>query len=664
MQHFYGDDEPFIHLDTSTGPTKKFFGSATDEEMLARGAQVLSKFATTLLLKKVDCTVTSAVPSHKGLRSFTTTAPSWSDEKSIYLNPMVINNLDKTSSIIALRGLGLHEAAHIQFTPRKETKLVREIANAELYRSFNALEDARIEMAYYVQYSNVADWMTGAVLEHALKLSPAELQFQLPLIWGRKYLHNDIRQHFYDIFPLADIRDELCALIDEYIRLDVLDSKNYTRAFEIIHRFDELIKNGAATRPAGCITLPTPEGGMDTFEVPGSEDGWDVVNDGGHSDAHSNGYGKSDSDYSDGISGSGNKKTRKRIVDKITKVADDADNPDPQPTPPSDGQGNPSNQPGSPSNQPGSPDSSKTTPPSSDDSNSNGVSDSGTSKSFTQMAKDALDKIAKDNNKTIDTVRSQLNGRLSLDGKTVPQPKTAIHGDRTPSPASVAAVKQFGDELLELKSLYDPAWNRKVDTGKLNVQRYALGADVEESFDQWDTGREDAVDIECVIALDVSGSMTGVINKAFESMWVVKRAMDKVGASTTVVTYDSVTKTLYSADSLAGASYRVGDWGGGTDPLYAVEYAQSVLSNSERAVKVFIPITDGDWYNDREADEIIKRMRNSGVITALAYIADGNPTTNVNSHNCEAAAVINNVSQLSTLARAMVRLGIDRNLNN
>ena len=195
--------------------------------------------------------------------------------------------------------------------------------------------------------------------------------------------------------------------------------------------------------------------------------------------------------------------------------------------------------------------------------------------------------------------------------------------------------------------------------------------DLDEAFDLWDTGREDVIDIECVIALDVSGSMAYVIENAYQSMWAIKRALDKVGASTTVVTFatEGEERLVYSADEKAELSYRSAGVGGGTQPSKAINYAKYVLANSNRAIKIFIAITDGEWYGEdnKMSEDAIAQLRKGGIITALGMIDSqslehGDVT--INGHGCESIALINDMGQLFTLAKDMVRVGIKRNLLN
>jgi hypothetical protein len=197
-------------------------------------------------------------------------------------------------------------------------------------------------------------------------------------------------------------------------------------------------------------------------------------------------------------------------------------------------------------------------------------------------------------------------------------------------------------------------------------------------FDRWDEGREDVVDIETVILLDNSGSMSWTIESAHDSMWAIKRSMDKIGASTTVLTFADDARMLYSADQKAKVTKSYVGTAGGTSPKQAIDYARYIFANSDRAIKILIVITDGVWYNAEEQDRIIHQLRKAGVITALGYVDESQQWTEerraiygykpgqamtIDGHNAEIVVPLSNGNALLTLAKALVKVGIRRNLD-
>jgi hypothetical protein len=284
-------------------------------------------------------------------------------------------------------------------------------------------------------------------------------------------------------------------------------------------------------------------------------------------------------------------------------------------------------------------------------------------------ARTILDDILKAKSKEIASIIKQYAGETDLQSKQIAQPpRTQRTNMRAVSSKAIEASKSFANELARLKADYDPGWNRKVSQGKLNVQAYGAGADIEECFDEWDMGREDAVDIECVILLDVSPSMGDNIDSAYESMWAMKRALDKVGASTSVVAFSHEAHMLYTADERAGTTMKHAGLGGGTAPLESLKYAKYLLANSSRAVKIAISITDGAWSETDECDKLLRELRRGGVITALAFVESSGGWWGggsvIDSHGCEVAVNVTDTSDLFTLGKHMVKTGVARNLAN
>jgi hypothetical protein len=196
---------------------------------------------------------------------------------------------------------------------------------------------------------------------------------------------------------------------------------------------------------------------------------------------------------------------------------------------------------------------------------------------------------------------------------------------------------------------------------RLHCSRVEL-ADIRESPIHF---REDATDIECIILLDVSGSMSGFEVEAHESMWAIKNALDSIQASTTVVAYSDgsySSRLLYSGNEKADSDMRVIRNLYGTDPYKALQYAKYLLAGSTRAIKLLIVITDGMWNGKvQESNETIIDIRNGGVITTLAYLSPYNQTA-IDGHGCEIVSHVTKPSDLFDLGQAIVEVGINRQL--
>ena len=162
--------------------------------------------------------------------------------------------------------------------------------------------------------------------------------------------------------------------------------------------------------------------------------------------------------------------------------------------------------------------------------------------------------------------------------------------------------------------------------------------------------------------LDRSGSMSGRMGVATESMWAIKHALDTIGASTTVVLYGSQTSLLYSASDEATDKVRYASAGGGTEPVTALQHATNVLADSDRKVKLLLNITDGEWSKAEDANELVSMARRAGVLTALAFISE-RETTDIDAHESELVTAITSTDDLFTLGRELVRVATARNLS-
>ena len=582
---------------------------------LIRMGQVISKFASTLALRNI--TVDTQATHDDGV-------PAWSDSDGIWFNKNEMGDLTDPADVTALKGLSLHEIAHILLTPRTGSNLAKEVQRLNIWRAFNALEDQRIEMFMTKRFGNVADWLTACVAKH-IAGKPEQHSVAFILTHGRKYLPRELRDQIRKMYERPQDVVELASLIDRYIVLNLNDPKNYSTAIAIIIRYDELV-NG--------LTPPVNQQKWGVPSVP-----WDRVSDpSGHE--HRKG-GEWKSSKSKPMSKAEQEKLAQRVAGDVGNDGDPAEGL---------GQGG----------VPGLGDS--------DDSSNPGAGAGSGSNVLTDVAQAILDDVIKRKAKEIANTIRQYNGDIDLTSKKVAPPRRMTWPrNEIPSPSAVSAAKSFGNELMRLKADFDPGWNRRTDVGRLNVQQYMSGAELDECFDEWDNGRADAVDVECVILMDASGSMGELIKPTFESMWAIKRAMDKINASTTVVKFESEVELVYSANERATHVIRSGHAGGGTEVIGALAYAKSVLAESNRAIKICIAITDGYWYDNQKADEVLQQLRRAGVLTALAYIDTGyykSDELTIDSHGCEVAVNITDPRDLFTLGRSLVKAGIQRNLLN
>lgn len=585
-----------------------------------RMLQVVGKFASTLTLRPIKVSLsTEQDPNHMP-------APAWSDADNIWFNDKDMGDLSDVNTVLGIKGLSLHEVAHILLTPRTGSNLAKDVQRESLWRAFNALEDQRIEMMMTKRFGNVADWLSATVLQFIME-EKEQWTLCYPLLHGRKYLPKELRTQVAKLYENPQDVARLGQLIDQYIVLNLADPKNYPVAIDIIREYSRLVE-----------TLPPSQEDTDEW-APAT--GWRRIHDpAGHHE-------RKEGEWKSSKSKPMTKAEQEKLSDKVQQSID-GDTGDDE----SDSAGN----------TPGDGGDDKRNP-----SQGGGVST--TDLSLDGIASAALDKIKQAKSREIAQIMKQYGGDIELtSGKGTTLPKSAGRLESVTIEATKAA-KSFANELEKLRAEFDPGWLRRTESGRLNVQRYVTGTDIDECFDEWDLGREDAVDIEAVILLDTSGSMYENAKGAFESMWAIKRALDKINASTTVVTFDSTSAILYSADERANHKMKWDYAGGSTVPIQGLQYANNVLAQSKRAIKICIVITDGVWDKADTCDKMLREFRRAGVLTALGYIPDSYYVNNgypiqMDSHGCEIAVNISDMAQLFTLARHLVRVGIARNLAN
>ena len=237
-------------------------------------------------------------------------------------------------------------------------------------------------------------------------------------------------------------------------------------------------------------------------------------------------------------------------------------------------------------------------------------------------------------------------------------------GMRDVAPEMRFNTRHFTRVLQELKALHDPAWVSNSSEGRLNARQFLMGADLDQSFDLWDDGQQDASDIECVILLDISGSMYSFLDQAYDAMWGIKRSLDSINASTTVITFGDYSRVLYTADSRATIQKRYSlDGYGATNPLQGLKYARDTFSNSSRAIKLLVTITDGYWFDKQESDAVVAEMRMSGVVTGLLHLLDEyyvkayeqGGDYRIDGHGCDVVKTIDNPHDITDFARQLVQ---------
>ncbi len=569
-------------------------------------------------------------------------APAWSGANDIVLNSRLINDFNNGVSVANLRGLNFHELSHIMFTPRNGSEIVTWVNENKYRNAFNALEDQRIETLFTARFPSTKDWFIVTVLTYFVN-DEATFATSYPLLRGRRYLPLDVRIASREAFAHQDKLDELCEIIDQYRTLVYpLDTEIGKVLIERFHNALDSIKdphgNGQSDGSNGESKSVDYNDLADwEKELIGNaqedKNGTKVLNcPMGHGERPTEGVESSASSRPQPAKQQKRDSERAKQLDKT--IADEAK---------SQSQSNPQSQ-------------------------SKSGDSAGTGKPLKDILTSAIKEIMdkSDVAKEINNIIRVANGLPSLSSKDIQTPIRASFKNVAPDTKTLQASSSFARELERLKAKYDPAWDKYESRGKLNSQRFLRGDELDTVFDTWNEGREDVTEIECVILLDNSGSMSGrKATQAYRAMYAVKHSLDRIGASCSVVVFNSETTLLYGAQEKAGNSIRDCGATGGTEPLYAISYATKLLAESEKPVKLFFAITDGEWSETKECNDEIKKLSRAGVLTALAFIPnDGHdtPLTHEQAHFCNVASIINNPFNLVSMARTIVKNAIARRI--
>lgn len=560
-------------------------------------------------------------------------APAWSDGQTITINAKEINDMD-IETLTQINGLNYHELCHHLYTPRKGTTLVQHVLEKDLMTAFNILEDQRIETLFVARYPSVAPFLV-ATCARWLAENEEEAIGNYLAVRGRRYLPVEIRQGFRDIFAFPELIPNIIDIVDQYRVLAF--PRDYEIAKILIQRLQDEVLNpmglpvGPKTGgPNGCGgRAPVVKGRPE----PGKAQERDAKN-------------------------AGNMGTKESPFVFVPKRQ--------QPNP------NPSNEQSqdAPHYAPKNADeaiairdalteASKSITPGKGHSESHG----GLSTKLNDMLDSAIDDVL-NNKDVIADVKAKQRVIVGGDGKYDDVLKRGKFDKTTVPHEAVMAYRTFAKELQRLRDDLEPTWHRGMPSGRLNVQRVIKGCEVDEAFDRWDEG-DDGCDIEAVILVDRSGSMTSNQNDKAASLacWTIKRALEHIDAPVTVYAFDDKPELAYSrAERADKTQYKFIYGDGGTDPYSSLLAAEQLLISSRKKNKMLFIVTDG-IFNSANNDEVIERMSKKGILTVMTLIMsdkeltwylNGHGTEEQLKHNTEIFGRIESARDLLPFARKIV----------
>lgn len=493
---------------------------------------------------------------------------AYNDGKNIVFNAHLLEEVNDRT-IISLNGFNYHEVAHILYSPRSGSEFGKAIMREGLKHAYNCLEDSRIERLLVAKYPSVAPFLEASCLEYLLKGKSEEFASYFPLFTGRKYLDIELRQEIADRFIKhfgKELAMTISLIVHEYRTL--VFPRDYDRALELVRLFAEIVGRDEIKEHNGCPIIPKD----------GHGHGDRTVQDKGRMKGNKEQEAQQDKANKD--EGDGNSESLNDPADSDTDNRGDSRGWD------SEGK---------------------------DDADDNVLR---------KDIKERLDNLSKNDEvlKNAQEVRKAISNNSDRRSAI----KQGAYSNQAVSPKVSGSARAFAVALERVRIDNDPAWQLEQPEGRLNIGR-AMRADINDMdkvFDRWHEGNSNN-DIDAVILVDTSGSMSWQIQRTMESAWIIKRGIERINGRVSVYKFNHDSRLIYSqADKAQPNEYRYVNASGGTNPYKALLEARRHLTSSRRGVRMLFIVTDGHWDMTEDNDKIIADLNKDGVQTAVVFLGD------------------------------------------
>lgn len=565
-------------------------------------------------------------------------APAWTsaDGARITINASKMPRLETRRQVAVWLGTNAHELFHNLYTPRTDSPLMRRVHAAErsyapgIHRSWNVLEDQRIERLGLTRYAAWRGYLVAALAHHIPVTHPESWV----LVAGRTWLASDARAIARASFVATngESNAQRCAeLIGAYQRMWDPGYDDADEAWALLNDFHE--RFGESIPPkGGCggntIEAGEPELGDDGDQSYPSADEADEDEDEGDDGDGSGGESDDDEFDDDESEGDGSEGGKPGDGDGDDRSDADGDG---------DNDGDESDE-GSGSDGDGDDDGEGDFDGESDESDAGdeGESEKGDGdeagdgvsgesdgegidvdpRTMDEAIADAVDEAlgedetATDLDRVVDSLANGVSGRGDLprtEGTWIEATDVARRLSR-----GVSAV------LADIRDDCEASWIRRTDTGRFSVERWATEDwTPDDVFDQFDAGAMDATSLEVVLVLDISGSMSSSIHRLVEATWAIRHAVDHVEGTCTVVAFGDDASTMFEASDRPDGRMLLPRLEGSTNPDEAIREAHRIVADSRATNRIVIILTDGSWWSPAGAKAAMSAIRETGAITSL-----------------------------------------------
>jgi hypothetical protein len=550
-------------------------------------------------------------------------APAWSSlegDKVSFAATRMPDPVDRYDLAVWL-GTNAHELGHVLYSPRRESPLMqRVIAGSDSYleglaRMHNIVEDQRQERLILARFAPWRGYLVAALGHHLHADNDSAWLLMAGRTWLPEATRAKARAHFVAHRSEA-VAVEVAELIGQYQRLTDPGWTDSDEAWDVLIALHSLFDN-EIPEGIGCTIM---EGGEPSTD-PADADGAPVTADEAEAErqAEAGGEGAEDAGDDGGDPGDARSQGTPNRDSKPDDSRDDAADAGSQ------GKGA----------------GTQSAPPSKREQRD----------ALRDELRDAAESQIDEDDDSLDELDSILD---ALD-----HGRAADDVDGTPAEGHYVEAtdharqlhREIGEVLLDFKDATEPGWNKRTDSGRLNVRRLLDPfADADTLFDRYEPGQMDATALEVVLLLDISGSMAQDVDDLAEATWAIRQAVDDVEGTITVLTYDTRQYVLAAPGERPDDRMFVPAAMGGTDPTSAIGEAWQILAGSEARNKLLIIMTDGSWSYSQRPEELIDAMRRYGVATIMAFLppkyGDNGETP---MHHCEFGGRIASLVELPRL---------------
>lgn len=539
----------------------------------------------------------------------------------------------KPSAIAAWCGAALHGFAHSRYSPRTDEPLRDTLQRRKLHRTWNMIEDARIERLLLRDFPGWLPHLMGAV-NHILLAPGSDMSSVFPLIVGRTYLPAALRQESYEAFAAEHseyIADAVRDLVFRYLTLVDPGSEDHDETVDIVTRLHALLGDFGSDCGSHAVDPDAERQWTDPGDPEDDDDTPDLDDDGNHAvtdpdadgDPEDDGDGgESEADPDDSDDDSDDESDEGEGADGDESGDDgDADGD-------SDGDGDDgdadSDAPGGVSDDGDDGDDDNDADGLDDehevddggefDGSGDGVGGGGEATSRLADWTSAIDSALAQDERLADVAEAITSGPMPL----IHLKQREVSKQRVPFEVQQAEL----DIARELRVLMDgarPGMRRRIDRGRFNVARVVREGGTtrpEEMFDRHDPGALRSTGCAVTVLADVSGSMSNEqLSGAMQSVWAIDRAVQSVRGAFQGYTFgvDSQELPPSLADGVWIPTYKDGN----TAPVAGLAAAQAWLSQQREPNKLCIVATDGAWDGHQTSVETLLSMRHSGVQVAV-----------------------------------------------